>query len=122
MRLRGVALALNLCGAQIATAAIAATLIGLFWGRAAAAAALFGGAVAIVPTAYFTVRLYLRRGGSSGAETLGAFYRAETGKLLLTVFLFWLGALLFGNHFAALMITCAACLSMNWLMLAVTKG
>jgi len=42
--------------------------------------------------------------------------------LLLTAFLFFIGARLFGEHFAPLMLTCMACLAMNWVMLAVAKN
>ncbi len=75
--------------------------------------------VVIAPTIYFAAKVGLQR--SNAAEVLGAFYKAEVGKLILTALLFWIGALLFGPHFAPLMITCIACLAMNWVMLAVTK-
>ena len=103
------------------TTAAAVLVAWLVAGKAAALAAAFGGIVVVVPTAYFAVRIYLRRGGTQAAEILGGFYRAELGKLLLTALLFFIGALLFGKHFAPLIFTCMACLAVNWLMLAITN-
>jgi len=117
--IRGISLALVLCGAQVVTTAIAVLIAWTISGNAASIAALFGGVVAIVPAAYFAVKVYPRRPGAQAREILGAFYRAELGKLLLTALLFLIGALLFGKHFAPLMFTCIACLAMHWLILAV---
>ena len=70
---------------------------------------------------YFAWRVSRKRGVTDADEVLGAFYRAEVGKLFLTLLLFLLGARWFGEHFAPLMLTCVACLAMNWVMLAVAK-
>jgi F0F1-type ATP synthase assembly protein I len=121
VRLRGKSPARVLLGAQIATTASAALLTEAFRGTPAAMAALFGGAVAIAPTAWFGIKMQPRAGRSGPEEMVGAMYRAEVGKLLLTASLFWIGAMLFGDHFAALILTCAACLSMNWLVLAIAR-
>ena len=119
--MRGRSLAWSLCGAQLITASIGVAIAWIVKGNAAAAAALFGGAVAIVPTIYFAVRVFARGRGAGATDVLGAFYRAEMGKLILTALLFWIGAILFGSHFAVLMLTCIACLAVNWIMLAVTR-
>lgn len=122
VQLRGLSLAWALCGAQMFMAATSALIVWVIWGGAAAMAALFGGFVAVVPVAYFAVKVYLRHGGSDASEVLGAFYRAEVGKLILTALLFLLGVLLFGKHFAPLILTCMACLTLNWLILAVASS
>jgi len=122
LRLRGGSLAWGLCGAQAITAALAAVIVWIVWGHAAALAALFGGFVATAPTLYFAAKIYLRANKATAAEVLGAFYRAELGKLVLTALLFWIGTLMFGQHFAPLIITCMACLAMNWVMLALTRA
>lgn len=116
--LRGWSLAWVLCAAQAATTSLAVIVAAAFWGQAAATAALFGGIVVSVPALYFAVRVGRRRGATQAKEILGAFYRAEAGKLLLTALLFFIGARLFGDQFAPLMLTCVACLAMNWLVLA----
>lgn len=110
-----------LCIAQVITTAFGVVIAWGVSGGAAAAAALFGGMVAILPALYFAVRVGLRRNSAQTKEILGVFYRAELGKLLLTALLFFIGALLFGKHFAPLMLTCVACLAMNWVVLAVAK-
>ena len=116
--LRGVSLAWVLCAAQAVTTLVAVIVVAVFWGKSAAAAALFGGIVVVVPALYFAFRVHPRRGATKAQEVLGAFYRAEVGKLLLTALLFFIGARWFGAHFAPLMLTCVACLAMNWLVLA----
>jgi len=121
VRLRGTSLAWALLDAQIATAVVATFVVWIVHGRAAAIAALFGGVVAVAPTGWFAITVYPRANRFKPAEILGAMYRAEVGKLVLTAALFWIGALLFGNHFAPLMMTCMACLAMNWMLLAITK-
>ena len=108
--------------AQALTALVATLVVLIGWGRAAALAALFGGFVVILPTLYFAAKVRLRAGGATAAEVLGAFYRAEVGKLVLTALLFWIGAVLFGEYFAPLIITSAVCLAMNWVVLAVTRS
>lgn len=119
--LRGVSPAWALCTAQAMTTALAVTVVWAWLGRPAAMAALFGGMVAVVPALYFAARVGVRRKSAEAKEILGAFYQAELVKLLLTAFLFLIGALLFGKHFAPLMLTCMACLAMNWVILAVVK-
>ena len=119
--MRGVSMAWVLCGAQIIVAVIASSLVWAVWGYKSGAAALYGGAVAIVPTAYFAIRIYAGSRGAEAGRILGAFYRAEFAKLVLTALLFATGAWLFGQHFAPLILTCIACLAMNWLLLAVVR-
>lgn len=110
-----------LCSAQAITTALATIIVWFVSGSDAAVAALFGGMIAVVPALFFAVRVWLRRGASEAKDILGMFYQAELGKLLLTAFLFFIGARLFGKHFAPLMLTCVACLAMNWVMLAVAR-
>jgi ATP synthase protein I len=120
--LRGVSPVWGLCVAQAMTTALATIIAWMWSGRDAALAALFGGMVAVVPALFFAARVSLRRKTSQAKEILGAFYQAELGKLLLTAFLFFVGTRLFGEHFAPLMLTCVACLAMNWVMLAVARN
>ncbi len=119
-RLRG-STASALVGAQVLTAAIAAAIVWIGWGGQAAVAAAYGGLAVILPTMYFAAKVRLRSGAGTAAEVLGAFYKAEAVKLVLTAVMFWIGARLFGNHFAPLMLTCIACLAMNGIMVALTR-
>ena len=122
MNLRGVSPVWLLCGAQSLVAAIAGIVAWIVAGAAAAGAALFGGAIVVLPGLWFAWRALSRPGALEAKQILGAFYKAEAGKLLLTTLLFFIGASVFGKHFAALMLTCIACLAMNWLLLAVAKN
>ena len=117
----GGSLAWSLCIAQSLVAIAGAAVTWIFAGAAAACAALFGGVIALVPGIYFALRVFVRKRDAGARDLLGAFYRAEVGKLILTALLFWIGAVRFGSHFAALMITFVACLVMNWIMLAVAR-
>jgi ATP synthase protein I len=110
-----------LAAAQLATTAIGVAVAAARAGRGSALAALFGGLVVVVPTLYFAFRLRLRREGLDAKQALGELYRAEMGKLLLTALMFVVGALIFGQHYAALMLTCIACLAMNWVVLAFAR-
>jgi ATP synthase protein I len=116
--LRGLSAAWVLCAAQAITTALAVVIVWTIADSAAAIAALFGGIVVVVPALYFAFRVDRRRGATQAKEVLGAFYRAEAGKLLLTALLFFIGVRLFGDRFAPLMLTSVACLAMNWLVLA----
>jgi ATP synthase protein I len=90
----------------------------MIWGMPQAIAALYGGLVAVIPTAYFAYRVFAKRRTQDPGLMLGAFYLGEIGKLGLTALLFWLGVVLFAKQFLALMVTYAACLLAYWLVLA----
>jgi ATP synthase protein I len=110
-----------LCAAQGITTALATAVTWAMSDSAAAMAALFGGLVVLIPTLYFAFRVGLRGNAATAKEALGALYQGELVKLLLTALMFLVGALLFGKHFAPLMLTCMACLAMNWVILAVAR-
>ncbi len=122
MDFRGASPAWMLGWAQAVTTAVAVMVAWWLGGKPSAVASLFGGMVAFIPATYFSVRTGMRRGEAEAKQVLGNFYRAELGKLLLTALLFFIGALVFGKHFAALMLTCVACLAMNWLVLALARS
>ena len=111
-----------LCAGQSVVTAVAAAIAWIVADARTAAAALFGGLIVVLPGLWFARRVRLRSAATEPKAVLGAFYKAELGKLLLTTLLFFIGAAWFGKHFAALMLTCIACLSMNWLVLAVAKN
>lgn len=105
---------------QIGIALVSAALFWL-WSPGAAAAALFGGAVIAVPTAWFALAVLVRGAAKMPRKMPGVFYRAEATKLILMAFGFVLGALWFGNRFAPLILTAMACLAVNWGMLAAGR-
>lgn len=106
--------------ALVAMAIVLAAM--LVEGRGAAAAAMFGGLVVLVPTAYFAARMRMRNGAVHPAQALGDVYKAEVGKLLVTALMFVAGAKLFGAHYGWLMVACVACLAMNWVVLAFARS
>lgn len=107
---------------QLAMTIVGVAIAGVIGGRGAALAALFGGLVVLLPSLYFAFRMRLRLGSTDAKQALGELYRAELGKLLLTALMFVIGALFFGQHYAALMLTCVACLAMNWVVLAFARS
>lgn len=110
MHLRGVKLAWAVCLVQALISLIAALIVVLFAESTAYKAALYGGFVAIAPTAYFALRVYLRRPGDAPKDVVGSFYRGEIGKFALTALLFFGGVKLFGSQFLPLLSTYIACL------------
>ncbi len=116
-QLRGAAIARAVCLVQLGILALSVLLTGGLWGRPQAVAALFGGLVAIIPTAWFAFRVF-RREASDARTVVGAFYQGEIGKFALTALLFGLGAKLFAQQFLALLVTYVACLLAYWLVLA----
>lgn len=122
MSLQAVASARVLLGAQVLTTALAVAVTWVVAGAEAAMAAAFGGLTAILPALYFALKVAGLGPVAEGRKVLSTFYRAEVVKLALTALLFVLGAKWFGAHFAPLMLTCVACLAMNWLALAVAAN
>jgi len=116
-QLRGAAIARAVCLVQLGILALSALLTGGVWGRPQAIAAMYGGLVALIPTAWFALRVF-GRGPQDPRQMVGAFYQGEIGKFALTALLFGLGAVLFAQQFLALMLTYVACLLAYWLVLA----
>jgi len=108
----------TLQGIAIAVCVTVAAAIG---GRGEATAALFGGLAVFLPSLWFWRRAQASSGNTDARKALGALYVAEIGKLVLVGLMLWLGALLFRQHYLALMLTCMACLAMNWVLLAVAR-
>lgn len=110
LHLRGVKLAWAVCLTQLLITLIAALIVGIFAGAAAVKASVYGGFIAIVPTAYFAVRVYLRRNGNEPKDVVGSFYRGEIGKFALTALMFFFGVKMFGAQFLPLLATYMVCL------------
>lgn len=110
LHLRGVKLAWAVCLTQLLITLMAALIVGFLAGVAAVPASLYGGLVAIVPTAYFGLRVYLRRNSNEPKDVLGSFYRGEIGKFALTALMFFFGVKMFGTQFLPLLTTYVACL------------
>ena len=101
--------------------AVCVTVAAVVGGRAEASASLFGGLAVFLPSLWFSRRMRATSGTTDARKALANVYVAELGKLVLVALLLYVGALLFGAHYAALMLTCMACLAMNWVLLAVTR-
>ncbi|MGB0956400.1 MAG: ATP synthase subunit I [Panacagrimonas sp.] len=111
VQLRGVRLALALICCQAAITVLATLIAWIVAHSTAGLAALYGGMVAIVPTAYFAFRVYLRRNSDAPRDVVGSFYRGEIGKFALTALLFALGVQWFAEQFLALICAYMACLA-----------
>jgi ATP synthase protein I len=117
-QLQGAAIARMVCLVQLGILGASALLAGMLWGRSQAVAAVYGGLVAIIPTAWFAYRVFGRTAQEDPKQVLGAFYQGEIGKFALTAVLFGMGAVLFGKQFLALLMTYVACLLAYWLVMA----
>lgn len=117
-QLHGAAIAKAVCLVQLGILGASALLVGMLWGRPQAVAAVYGGLVAVIPTAWFAYRVFGRAAQEDPKQVLGAFYQGEIGKFALTAVLFGMGAVLFAKQFLALLMTYVACLLAYWLVLA----
>lgn len=115
LHLRGVKLAWAVCLTQLLITLMAALIVGIITEgstvRVAVKASVYGGLVAIVPTAYLAFRVYLGRNGNEPKDLLGSFYRGEIGKFALTALMFFFGVKLFGAQFLPLLCTYVVCLA-----------
>ena len=107
--------------AQAITAVIVTAMAAVVGGIGQAKAAMFGGFTVILPTAYFVARVQMQAPTADARKALGGLYKAELGKLLVTVLMFAIGAKLFGQYYGWLMVSCVACLAMNWWVLALAR-
>lgn len=121
LRLRGMSLAYGLCSAQLGLGLVAALICLVFSGKEAAAAAFYGALVAVIPSLYFAGKVFFSGRNDRPLEVMGAIYVGEAGKFVLAALMFIVGAKLFPAHFWALILTFTACLSVYWLMLAVSR-
>lgn len=116
--LSGADVARRVCLSQVAIAIGAAALLAVWWGRAQALPALYGGAIALLPTLYFARRVFAQREGAAPEDVVGAMFRGEMGKFALTAVMFALGVKFFAAQFPALLIAYTACLMAYWLVMA----
>lgn len=106
------------CLIQSVIAVASAGIFAAASGKPQAWAALYGGIVALLPTAYFARRVFRRRPGQTPADLAGAVYRGEIGKIALTALLFVFGISVFAKHFLALILTFMACQLAYWVAIA----
>ena len=110
IHLRGARLAWAVLSIQgLISLGIALIVMGVF-GRTAALASIYGGLVAIIPTAFFALRVYLRRPDASPRDFVGGIYRGEFGKFVLTALMFVGGVIWFGNQFLFVLCGYVACI------------
>jgi len=76
-----------LLGLQTTCLLTAALLLGI-WRELAAWSLLLGGLAYLVPQAWFTLQASRYGGAKRAAQSVGAFYRGETGKYILTAAIF----------------------------------
>ena len=114
----GTSPARSVCLIQVIIAAVSAGIFAAMSGPPQAWAALYGGIVALLPTAYFARRVFRRGPGQSPADMAGAVYRGEIGKIALTALLFVFGISVFAKHFLALILTFMACQLAYWVAIA----
>ncbi|WP_237068151.1 ATP synthase subunit I [Microbulbifer guangxiensis] len=99
------------------------SLVGATWhflGNPVTALSIFlGGALCALPNAYFALRAFRHSGARAAPRVVESFYRAETGKFVLTLVGF---AAVFAAvrplNAAALFISYSLCVIVQWLMVA----
>jgi len=92
----------------------------IFSGVLSAKSALYGGLAVIIPNLYFAYKIK-KSAGKSAKKIVGSFYAGESGKFLITVFMF---ALIFQDpkiDVMAVMLTYAVTLTVFWFALLIRK-
>ncbi len=118
-QLRGAAIARAVCLVQLGILACAALLTGGLWGRPQAIAAAYGGLIAVISTTYFALHALILSQGKAPTKVVGAFYRGEVGKFVLSAALFAIGVKLFAPEFLFLISTFMACQLAYWPVLGM---
>ncbi|SDK42444.1 ATP synthase subunit I [Microbulbifer yueqingensis] len=91
-----------------------------FGGRPVTALSVWiGGALCALPNAYFGYRAFRHRGARAAHRVVESFYRAETGKFILTLAGFAaVFAVVRPLDAAALFISYGSCVVLQWLLVA----
>lgn len=119
--LRGRRVAWAVCAVQ---ALIAGATAAAFYGSGdsrQALAALYGGAVALVPAAYLGAYLLSPSPEATARQVVSQFYRGAVGKIAITAALFALGVWWFAPQFGALIAAFIACQAAYWLVLVLWR-
>lgn len=90
-------------------------------GREAALASAIGMIAVVLPGWYFARRALGTMSGARPRERLGALYKGEIGKWVLTVSLLLVAVHQVPRQMPILMMTYIACVALHWAMLAVKK-
>lgn len=114
-------LAIAVCGVQVLLGLMLAALFGGIYGARAAAAAVLGSLVAVVPGFYMALHILPSRSSNDARQQAWRLMLGQVGKLILTGGLFVAAFLIFKRDFGPLLITYAVCLSSYWLALIVTR-
>ncbi|QKX18948.1 ATP synthase subunit I [Microbulbifer sp. YPW1] len=112
---------------QLAAVLLAALALELTLGRVIALSALLGGTLCVLPNLYFGLRAFellspggrKLRGARASQRTVASFYRAETGKFVMTLAGF---AAVFAAvkplNAAVLFISYSLCVILQWILVA----
>jgi len=114
-------LAIAVCGVQLVLGLMFAALFGGIYGARAAAAAISGTVVAVVPGFYMALLILPSSALHDARRQARRLMLGQLGKWILTGGLFIAAFLVFKRDFGPLLITYAACLSSYWLALIVTR-
>ncbi len=112
---------------QLAVVVLAVLALEFTLGRVIALSALLGGALCVLPNLYFGLRAFELlgpnrgkvRGARASQRAVGSFYRAETGKFVMTLVGF---AAVFASvktlNPAVLFISYGLCVILQWILVA----
>jgi ATP synthase protein I len=110
---------LTITAAQLLLVSLAAAVLHYSGAPVSARSVLIGGALCALPNAYFALRAFRHSGARAAKRVVESFYRAETGKFVLTIAGF---AAVFiaikPLNAAALFISYGLCVILQWLLAA----
>lgn len=119
LRGAGLAWALGLVQGLISLGVALIVLVSV--GSVAATAAVYGGLIAIIPTAFFALRVFLRRPDASPRDVVRGVYRGEFGKFVLTVLMFIGGVVWFGDQFLFVLCGYISCIAAYPVVMATAR-
>ncbi|WP_444895611.1 ATP synthase subunit I [Microbulbifer sp. SSSA005] len=110
---------LRIAAVQLLLISLTSAVLHLSGKPVTALSVFIGGALCALPGAYFGWRAYRDSGARAAHRVVGNFYRAETGKFILTMAGF---AAVFATvrplNAAALFISYALCVIVQWILVA----
>ncbi|GAA5443776.1 hypothetical protein Misp06_01954 [Microbulbifer sp. NBRC 101763] len=110
---------LRIAAVQLLLVSVASAVLHLSGKPVTALSVFIGGALCALPGAYFGRRAFRDSGARAAPRVVGNFYRAETGKFILTMAGF---AAVFATvkpiNAAALFISYALCVIVQWILVA----
>jgi ATP synthase protein I len=119
-KIKNISVVTKIIAGQVVIAAFFVIVFFVYFGFLGAKSAIYGGLAAVIPNLYFAYKIK-KSTGKSAKKIVGSFYSGESGKFLITVFMF---ALIFQDPkiiVMAVFLTYTFTLTVFWFALLIRK-